>query len=118
VLLTATPDELAVREAIDTARRLRQLGIVRIRALLNCTVDALFAPAELAAIRGLDGHRRLALRRRELGRRSEEARRRLAAAKLDPIEIPMLFRAELSEREFAGLARRLGEALLADEVRA
>ncbi len=117
VLLTATPEELAVREAIDTARGLKELGIARVVALLNCAVAPLFALSEIEALRKLDGHRQLAIRRHELGRQTEQAHEKLRAAKLEVIELPMLFRAELHERELSGLARRLSEALLADEVR-
>jgi len=116
VILTATPEELGVREALDTARRLGELRIRRIAALLNCAVDPLFDAAEVEALRKLDGHRELAARRRELARRTAAARRQLSAAGMDVIELPMLFRAELHGRELANLARRLGAAVVADEA--
>jgi anion-transporting ArsA/GET3 family ATPase len=118
VVVTATPDELSVLEALDIARRLDELRIARIAMLLNCAVDSMFEASELEALRKLDGHHQLAVRRRELARRTDAARRRLKSAGVDVIELPMLFRAELHGRELSSLARRLGDTILADEAAA
>jgi arsenite/tail-anchored protein-transporting ATPase len=116
VVVTATPEELAVREALDTTRRLKELRIARIVALLNCAVDPLFEPDEIEALRKLDGHHELAARRHELARRTAAARHKLRAGGLETIELPMLFRAELHKRDLLSLAHRLRETLLADET--
>lgn len=116
VAVTATPDDLAVREALDTARRLKELHVARTVALLNCAVDALFEPGEIEALRKLDGHHELAARRRELARRTGAARHKLRASGLEAIELPMLFRAELHHRDLLSLADRLTDALLVDEA--
>ncbi|HUY18986.1 MAG TPA: ArsA-related P-loop ATPase [Candidatus Binataceae bacterium] len=116
VALAATPADLAVREALATAGRLKELGIARVIVMLNCTVEALFETAEIEALRKLNGHHELAARRRELARRTDAARRKLRAAGLEAIELPMLFRAELHRRDLLSLARRLGDALLSDEA--
>jgi anion-transporting ArsA/GET3 family ATPase len=118
VALAATPADLAVREALATAGRLKELGIARVVVMLNGTVEALFEPAEIGALRKLNGHHELAARRRELARRTDAARKKLRAAGLEAIELPMLFRAELRQRDLLGLARQLGDALLSDEARA
>ncbi|HTW90035.1 MAG TPA: ArsA-related P-loop ATPase [Candidatus Binataceae bacterium] len=116
VAVTATPDELAVREALDTARRLKELQVAQTVAILNCTVDALFEPGELAALRKLEDHHELAARRRELARRTGAARHKLRASELEVIELPMLFRAELDQRDLLSLADRLNDALRVDET--
>lgn len=117
VMVTVTPEDLAVREALDTARRLKELRIGRVVALLNCAVDPLFEPGEIEVLRKLNGHHELAARRRELARRTEASRHKLQAADLAVIEVPMLFRTELHKRDLLSLAHRLGDALLVDEVR-
>jgi arsenite/tail-anchored protein-transporting ATPase len=117
VIVTATPEDFAVREALDTVRRLKQLRIGRVVAMLNGAVDDLFEAGEIAMLRKLDGHRELAARRRDLARRTDAARHRLRAARLKVIELPMLFRAELHQRDLSSLAQRLTDTLLADEAR-
>ncbi|MGH7905851.1 MAG: ArsA-related P-loop ATPase [Candidatus Binataceae bacterium] len=112
VFLTVIPETLAIREAIDTARRLRdQLCITRLCAILNCAVEPLFSSAELDSIRHLSGHLELARRRSELASRTAEARRKLHQAGLAVIELPMLFRTALYRRDAAILARALEPSL-------
>jgi anion-transporting ArsA/GET3 family ATPase len=116
VLLTATPEELAVREALDTVRRMKELRIARVVVLLNCAVDELFEPGEIETFRKLSGHHELAARRRELARRTKAACHKLRAGGLEVIELPMVFRAELRKSDLSRLAHRLGNDLFADEV--
>ena len=49
-IVTTTPEELALREALETAAAIRErLGIVTIAAIINWVPDSLFDTAELAA---------------------------------------------------------------------
>ncbi|MBF6569545.1 MAG: hypothetical protein IVW54_11805 [Candidatus Binataceae bacterium] len=111
VVITATPEELAVREALECAHRLAQLRITRTIMLLNCAVAPLFTTPEIGRLRKLDGHRELAARRRELADRTDEARLKLKQTGLPLIESPMLFRTELQVDDIISLATEL-EGLL------
>ena len=63
-VITTTPEDLAVREAIETAATIRErLGVVTVAAIVNCVPDLLFDTSELAALSPLGGHARLAVRR-------------------------------------------------------
>ena len=51
VVITTTPEDLAVREALETAATIRdRLGVATVAAIVNCVPDLLFDTAELAAI--------------------------------------------------------------------
>jgi len=56
VLLTVTPEQLALREALEAATALRELGIACVGAILNGVAPALFTAADLARLGALEGH--------------------------------------------------------------
>src|SRR5260221_751160 len=49
-IVTASPEELAIREALETAKANRDGGIATIAALMNRVPDAMFTTADLAAL--------------------------------------------------------------------
>jgi Mrp family chromosome partitioning ATPase len=116
VILAVTPEELAIREAIEAAETLRgDLGVACVAAILNGVTEAIFTPAEMARIRHLDGHARLAERRRACAESAADARARLVRARLNPIELPFLFSPALARAEVDMLAGAIGAAGLIDE---
>jgi len=111
-LLTVRPEELALREALETAAALRdRLGIRCVAAALNGVVDALFAPAEIAKIHRLGAHARMAERRRATAEFAARARLELEREGITVIELPMLFRETLGRTELETLADPLAAAL-------
>ncbi|MGH7842634.1 MAG: ArsA-related P-loop ATPase, partial [Candidatus Binataceae bacterium] len=64
VLLTLHAEELALRETVAAAPALTALGIRCAGAALNNATPALFSTEEIGKLQGLEGHRRLAERRR------------------------------------------------------
>jgi anion-transporting ArsA/GET3 family ATPase len=110
VVLTVTPEEMALREAVETAARLKErLGIGSIGVVLNATLPPLFDTAELAALSAMEAHARLALKRNAIAEYTVRARGELAACGLAVIELPMLFRAGLGKAELSSLGLRLAE---------
>ncbi len=108
VMLTVTPEELALREALEAAGELRdRLGIECIGAVLNCVPPALYTAAEIARLRPLEAHARLADRRHELAEFARHARRELERAEIAVAELPILYAATLAAREVEALSRRL-----------
>jgi anion-transporting ArsA/GET3 family ATPase len=112
VMLTVTPEELALREAIETAAALHaQLGIVSLMAVLNRTPKSLFTRDDLDVLGALPAHRALAHRREAERRFAHHARRSLRAAGVEAIEIPMIYERAMGAAEIAALARELSPAL-------
>lgn len=111
VIVTLSPEEPAVHEAIEIARRMRESGVARVSAVLNYAVDDLFDNREMARVRGLAGHEELVLRRRAMAVRTAGARRALEHERLDFIELPRLFRTSLGRRDVTTLAASLGEVI-------
>ncbi|HKN00062.1 MAG TPA: ArsA-related P-loop ATPase [Candidatus Binataceae bacterium] len=112
-IITTTPEELALREALDTARALRdQMGIAVAGAIVNRTVDALFEESELAALAGLRAHRQLAQKRTAQRIAALAACAELERAGMAAFELPMLFRAAMGVREVSALARALESGVL------
>ena len=112
VILTVTPEEMAIREAIETAAHLKErLGISSIGAVLNGTVPPLFDAAELATLCAMEDHARLALRRNAIAQYTVNAREQLAAGGIRIVELPMLFRPGLGKAELRTLGLRLTEGL-------
>jgi anion-transporting ArsA/GET3 family ATPase len=108
VLLTLTPEELALREALEAASSLsRELGIHRVAAILSAVPEALFAADELATVAALKEHCRLARRRVEAAGSAIRARRELERGGLRVIELPMLFSPALGAAQIHQLSRRL-----------
>lgn len=117
VMLTVTPEELALREALEAAAALRELDIECIGAIVNMTPSALFTAAEIAKLGKLAGHARLAARRRELSEFAERARTELARAGIAVTELPMLYEATIGGAAVETLSRRLETELLDMQAR-
>jgi anion-transporting ArsA/GET3 family ATPase len=108
VVLTLTPEALALREALEASTGLRdRLGITVVGAVLNCVVPALFTTAEIAKLRPLEAHARLAERRGAAAEFARHARRELESADIAVAELPMLFDLELGARQVETLSQRL-----------
>ena len=108
VALTVTPEELAVREAIETSAALKnRLGIKWVVAILNGTAKAIFDDDELAALTPFKPHADLAIRRNGVAELTNHARDHLKEAGLEVIELPALFLPELGKPEANQLADSL-----------
>lgn len=119
VILATTPQQLALRETIDAANRIRDdLGVSCVAAILNGVAEAIFTPGEIAAIRHLDGHAELARRRRATAEAAVLARARLMRAGLNPIAAPFLFSASIERAEAETLADALAAGLLDENAAA
>jgi Mrp family chromosome partitioning ATPase len=113
VLITLLPEELALREALEAIATMREkLGLSCVAAALNCVPGALFTTAEMTKVRQLGAHAELAERRRASAEFASMARERLEHAGIDVVELPMMFRRSLGQRELAELGRKLVSALL------
>jgi Mrp family chromosome partitioning ATPase len=113
ILITLLPEELALREALEAIATMREkLGLSCIAAALNCVPSALFTKAEMTKVRQLGAHAELAERRRASAEFASLARERLEDAGIDVVELPMMFRRSLGQRELLELGRRLASALL------
>jgi arsenite-transporting ATPase len=112
VAITVSPEEMALREALETAEVLKnRRGIKWIVAVLNSTSKTLFDAAELAALTPLKAHARLALRRNAIAEYTIRAREQLRAAGLPVIELPTLFLPQLGKAETRQLADKLAKTL-------
>jgi arsenite/tail-anchored protein-transporting ATPase len=114
VIVTVMPEELALREALETVAALRdRLGIECVAAILNGVPTALFSPAEIAKLSQLEAHARLADRRRIPGEFARHARREFERAGLAVAELPMLYEASLGAVQVETLSQRLASEMLA-----
>ena len=112
-VITTTPEDLAIREALETAATIRdRLGIVTVAAIMNCVPDLLFDTAELAAMSPLSGHARLAIRRNAAHEQAALAAPRFAAAGLTTVGLPMMFTPAIGHAELEKLGRVLERGLL------
>ena len=112
VMLTVTPEELALREALEAAAALRALDIECVGAIVNMAPAALFTAAEIAKVGKLTGHARLAERRGELSEFAERARIELERAEIAVTELPLLYEATIGAAEIETLSRRFETELL------
>jgi Anion-transporting ATPase len=113
VVITTTPEHLAIGEALETSATLRdRLGIVTVAVIMNCVPDLLFDTAELAAISALDGHARLAIRRNAAHEQAALGAPRFAAAGLTTVGLPMMFTPAIGHAEIGQLRRALEAGLL------
>jgi Mrp family chromosome partitioning ATPase len=113
VLITLLPEELALREALEAIATMREkLGLSCVTAALNCVPGALFTKAEIARVQPLGAHAQLAERRRAGTEFASMARERLEQAGIDVVELPMMFRRSLRQRELVELGGMLASALL------
>ena len=112
VIVTVTPEEMALREAIETASALQhRLHIRCFCAVINGAAGAMFTAAELAALTPFQQHAHLALRRNAMAQYTRRAREELSAAGLAVIELPALFRPGLGPDEIQHLSHRIETAL-------
>jgi anion-transporting ArsA/GET3 family ATPase len=115
VVLTVTPEEMAVREAIETSTALKnRLGIKWVVAILNGASKVVFDAADLEALTPFKSHADLALRRNAVAEFSIRARDHLKEAGLDVIELPALFAPELGKPEAGQLADQLDKFIPAE----
>ncbi|HYL57572.1 MAG TPA: ArsA-related P-loop ATPase [Candidatus Acidoferrales bacterium] len=112
VIITATPDELAIREALETAEAMRgQLGVAVLAAMMNRVPDSLFDTAELAALSLLGAHARLAVARSAARESALIGAARLAEAGLETVVMPMMFTPQVSVEEVEALSDVAGAGL-------
>jgi anion-transporting ArsA/GET3 family ATPase len=105
VLLTARPERLAVREALETITTLRdELKIGYVAAILNGVPDPLFSSLDYAKIRRLAAHRRIALQRKATSELAVRARQQFEEAGVEVIELPMLYTSEFARPQVEMLA--------------
>ena len=113
ILITLLPEELALREALEAIATTREkLGLSCVAAALNCVPGALFTAAEMMKVRQLGAHAELAERRWASAEFASRAHERLKQAGVDVVELPMMFRSSLGQRELTELGRKLVSALL------
>ncbi|MGB6554098.1 MAG: ArsA-related P-loop ATPase [Candidatus Binataceae bacterium] len=105
VVMTVTPEELAIREALELSAALREhLGIATVAAIMNRTPAALFSKADMHAIAGLGAHLALAQRRERERLAADRARKEFVRAELPMIELEMLYRPAMGRAEITELA--------------
>ena len=113
VVITTTPEDLAVREALETAATIRdRLGVATVAAIVNCVPDLLFNTAELAAISPLGGHARLAVRRNAAHEQAALVTPRFADTGVMTVSLPMMFTPAIGPAELKKLGRVLDAELL------
>lgn len=112
-IVTMTPEDLAVREALETAATMRaRLGVVTVAAIMNCVPGLLFDTAELAALSPLAAHARLAVRRNAAHEQAALVAPRFVAAGIPAFSLPMMFTPEIGLGEVEKLGRVLDAELL------
>ncbi len=115
VMLTLTPQELALREALEASDVLRgRLGVSVAAAALNCVPHPLFSRREMDQLGALDtGCALLARWRDGAGRFVARARREASRAGLGVVELPMLFSPAMGRAELEELSRAFDARLFA-----
>ncbi|MHB8382752.1 MAG: ArsA-related P-loop ATPase [Candidatus Binataceae bacterium] len=112
VLLTVTPEELAIREALELSAALRDnLGIATVAAIMNRTPAPLFTKSDLDALEGLKGHCALAHRREAEHIAAGRARKEFLRAGVPMIELSMLYRPAMGREEIAELGAALASQM-------
>jgi anion-transporting ArsA/GET3 family ATPase len=112
-VITTTPEDLAVREALETATTIRKrLRIGTVAAVMNCVPDLIFDTSELAALSPLRGHARLAVRRNAAHEQACLVAPRFAEAGLPTVHLPMMFTPAIRRRELERLGKVLDSELL------
>ncbi|MGH8013761.1 MAG: hypothetical protein ACREQ4_14810, partial [Candidatus Binataceae bacterium] len=112
VVLTVSPEELAVRETLQAARTLRdKLGIECLATVLNGVTTGVFSEAEIASLKAAGPLAEIAARRRAMAEAAAFARRDLRRAKMPMIELPMLFETVLGPAQLDRLSLVLADAL-------
>jgi|SRR5579885_2432016 anion-transporting ArsA/GET3 family ATPase len=109
VVVTVTPEKMALHEAIETAQLLRdRMSVAVVGAVLNRACGALFSDEDLQTLAALKSHRGLARKRMTQGAATEIARIRLGNAGIPIVEMPMLYKAAMGPDEISTLARAFG----------
>jgi Mrp family chromosome partitioning ATPase len=117
-IITVTPEELALREALETASTMReQLSITTIAAIMNRVPYPLFDTAELAALSPLHNHALLALRRNSANEIALAGAQRLAKAGIATIDLPMMFTPSMGVDELEQLGEVLAAELFAESFK-
>ncbi|HVB79989.1 MAG TPA: ArsA-related P-loop ATPase [Candidatus Binataceae bacterium] len=112
VMLTLTPQELALREALEASDVLRgRLGVSVAAAALNRVPHRLFNQRELDALDTYPEGALLARWRDGAGGFAARARREASRAGLGVIELPMLFSPAMGRAELQELSRALDARL-------
>jgi arsenite-transporting ATPase len=112
-IITVTPEELALREALETEATMRErLSIATIAAIMNRVPDSLFDTAELAALSPLGNHARLAIRRNAAHEAALAGARRLKKAGIATVRLPMMFTPAMGMDELEQLGQVLDAELL------
>jgi arsenite/tail-anchored protein-transporting ATPase len=112
-VITVTPEELAIREALETAAAIRnRLGIATAAAIMNRTPSVLFENGDLAGLKPLAAHAELAARRVASYGRSAIGTARLREAGVTTITLPMLFTPAMGRDQLAVLGSTLEAELL------
>jgi len=116
VILTLTPHEFAIREAIEASDVLRgRMGVSIAAAALNRVPRRLFERSELAALETNEACAHLARWRDGAYRQTARARRLVVRSGLNLVELPMLFRPALGRSELETLAHALAGRLVPDK---
>jgi len=125
VMLTLTPQELALREALEASDVLRgRLGVSVAAAALNCVPHPLFSQRELDEIDAFGvpgasgahpGCALLARWRDGAGRFAAQARREASRAGLSVVELPMLFSPAMGRAELEVLSGELDARFFASK---
>jgi hypothetical protein len=112
VMLTLTPHELALREALEASDVLRgRLNVSVTAAALNCVAHPLFDKNEIDTLGAHPGYQRLAQWRDSAGGFAARARREASRAGLNVVELPMLFSPAMGRAELEELSRALDARL-------
>jgi arsenite/tail-anchored protein-transporting ATPase len=112
-ILTVTPEELAIREALETGAAIRdRLGIATAAAIMNRTPSLLFEDDDLESLKALAAHSELATRRVASYGRSATGAARLREAGVLTITLPMLFTPAMGRDQLAELGSTLEAELL------
>ena len=112
VIVTASPEELAIREALETAAAIRDSGIATIAALMNRVPDAMFDASQLAELSLAGNHANLAVMRNATREHGLIGARRLVEAGLETTVLPMLFTRSIGLSELSEIADVLDAELL------
>jgi len=112
-IITVTPEELALREALETEATMRErLSITTIAAVMNRVPDSLFDTAELAALSPLGSHARLAIRRNAAHEAALAGARRLKKAGIAIVKLPMMFTPAMGMDELEQMGQVLEAGLI------
>jgi Anion-transporting ATPase len=116
VLLTLTPAELALREALAAVATMRtEDGIGAITGVINCVPTAFFSAADMMKVEALPEHAILARRRRDLAHGASRARRELDRAGVALAELPLIFAEGMTHSALSRLSHAIAPALGLDQ---